>query len=294
MIVPTRDRPASLERCLAALSAQTLGAQLEVIVVDDGSIASEEVAALVARHPGARLILQNGHGPAAARNAGARASRGSFLCFTDDDCAPSPDWAERLVEKLEQGSDAAAGTTTLTRAGALADAFEFIVGAPAALPPPDGSDLSFAASNNLACTRAAFEATPFDESYPRAAGEDREWCSRLLSAGFVLRSAPAACVLHDQDLSLRRFLAHQVRYGEGAYRFRRGSDIRRPLGPPSFYADLLRRAFEKGFGVGILVGVAQVATAAGFVAAWAMAWKERGRLRRGASRSNPPADYCRS
>ena len=37
VIVPTRDRPAALERCLRALSRQTLGDALEIIVVDDGS-----------------------------------------------------------------------------------------------------------------------------------------------------------------------------------------------------------------------------------------------------------------
>jgi glycosyltransferase involved in cell wall biosynthesis len=276
VVVPTRDRPAALDRCLKALSAQTLDEELEIVVVDDGSLASADVAAVVARHPRARLTAQIGRGPAAARNAGARASEGSYLCFTDDDCAAHRNWAERLVQALEQGADAAAGTTTLTTAGALADAFELIVGAPAAVPPPDGSDLSFAASNNLACTRAAFEGTPFDESYPHAAGEDREWCARLLANGFVLRSAPAAHVLHDQELTLRRFLAHQVRYGRGAYRFRhRSRDWRRPLEPPTFYADLLRRAFAKGVGVGLLVSAAQGATVAGYAAAWARTWDQR-------------------
>ena len=211
VVVPTRDRPEALDRCLAALSAQTVEGRLEVVVVDDGSLASNEVAAVVARHPQARLIRQKGSGPGAARNTGACAAVGSILCFTDDDCTPWPDWAERLVEALEQGADAASGSTTLTRAGTLADAFELIAQAPAAVPPPDGSDLSFAASNNLACSGAAFEQTPFDESYPHAAGEDREWCARLMANGFVLRSAPAARVLHDQELTLRRFLAHQVR-----------------------------------------------------------------------------------
>lgn len=275
VVVPTRDRPAALDRCLTALSAQTPGERLEIVVVDDGSLASADVAAVVHRHPRARLIQQTGRGPAAARNAGARASRGSLLCFTDDDCVADRDWAERLAQALEQGADAAAGMTTLTTAGALAEAFQLIVEAPAAVPPPDGSDLSFAASNNLACTRVAFEATPFDESYPHAAGEDREWCARLLARGFVLRSAPAAHVLHDQELTLHRFLAHQLRYGRGAYRFRHSGGDGRPLEPPAFYADLLRRAFTKGVGVGLLVSAAQGATAAGYAAAWARTWDER-------------------
>jgi GT2 family glycosyltransferase len=204
-----------------------------------------------------------------------RAARGSFLCFTDDDCEAQPDWAERLAEALQEGADAAAGTTRLTLSGSLADAFQLIVEAPAAVPPPNGSDLSFATSNNLACTRAVFEATPFDESYPHAAGEDRDWCARLLAGGFVLRSAPAACVLHDQVLTLRGFIARQVRYGQGAYRFRRRSSDRRSLESGTFYVNLLRRAFAKRFAAGLLVIVAQGATVVGFAAGWVDSWNER-------------------
>ena len=233
---------------------------------------------MVARHPRARLVRRAGTGPASARNAGVRAARGSFLCFTDDDCEAQPDWAERLAEALQEGADAAAGTTRLTLSGSLADAFQLIVEAPAAVPPANGSDLSFATSNNLACTRAVFEATPFDESYPHAAGEDRDWCARLQANGFVLRSAPAAGVLHDQELTLRRFMAHQVRYGQGAYRFRHRSGARRPLEPPRFYSDLLQRSFAKGFRVGALVGAAQFATMLGYAIAWAKTRDERRRI----------------
>jgi glycosyltransferase involved in cell wall biosynthesis len=68
VVVPTRDRPDSLARCLEALAAQSL-AGLEVVVVDDGSVVP------VPAPPGARLVRLPGLGAAAARNAGARAER---------------------------------------------------------------------------------------------------------------------------------------------------------------------------------------------------------------------------
>jgi glycosyltransferase involved in cell wall biosynthesis len=255
VIVPTRDRPAALSACLAALDAQTVIDQLEVVVVDDGSAAENEVAAVVAGHAGFMLVRLAGTGPAAARNAGARRARGTILCFTDDDCVPATDWAEKLSEAIEAGADAVAGGT-LGVGGALADASEVISGAPAAAEP-------FAPSNNLACTRAAFEAVPFDESYRHAAAEDREWCARLVAAGYVLRSQQSARIVHRQQLTLSSFLSRQVRYGEGAYRFRKTA--RRPLEPAGFYAALVRRAFARGFTVGLLVALAQVATALGWV-----------------------------
>jgi glycosyltransferase involved in cell wall biosynthesis len=268
VVVPTRDRPLALNRCLDALAAQTVADRLEVIVVDDGSLAEEEVASIIARHRRARLIRRGSGGPAAARNAGALDAGGAFLCFTDDDCEPQRDWVEHLVTRLERGADAAAGKT-LSRGGVLAAASEITAHAPAAAQPPDGSDLAFAPTNNLACTKAAFEATPFDESYPDAAGEDRDWCARLTAAGYVLHAEPKARVIHCQELTFRRFLRQQARYGRGAFRFRRMGE-RRQFEPARFYKALLRRAFADSFPVGLLVCVAQAATATGFVHAWAV------------------------
>jgi glycosyltransferase involved in cell wall biosynthesis len=265
VIVPTRDRPAALARCLGALSTQTVAGALEMIVVDDGSQAADEVVGL---HPRARLIQATGVGPAAARNGGVRHARGAVLCFTDDDCAPHREWAARLAEALERGADAVAGTT-LNGGGELGAASEIVAHAPAAVHIGDEGRLRFAPSNNLACARTVFESIPFDESYPHAAGEDREWCARLSAAGYVLRLEPNARVVHHQNLTLGRFLRQQFRYGSGAYRFRRQSSERRPLESRSFYIALLRRAFAQSFKVGMLVCAAQFATAAGFAVEWA-------------------------
>lgn len=289
VVVPTRDRPEALENCLAALAAQTLLPRSEVVVVDDGSQASDAVARVVERVPHARLIRRDGQGPAAARNAGARAAAGTFLCFTDDDCEPATDWSERLVSRLEAGADAVAGVT-IGEGGAAAVASEIVAHAPAAVPVSDGHELAFAPSNNLACTRETFDVTPFDESFPAAAGEDREWCSRLIANGRKLSFEPKACVVHKQELTLRRFLRQQARYGRGAYRFRRRG-VNRPFEPAGFYWRLLRVGFAEGVPVGLLVSVAQAATAGGYVREW-LAERSAvslGRARRGERpRSEPP------
>lgn len=255
MVVPTRDRLTALEACLGALDGQTLAERLEVVVVDDGSVAGESVAGIVARHPNARLVRQCAAGPAAARNAGARHAGGETLCFTDDDCRPQVDWVEELMAAIEDGADAVAGRT-LSPPGALADASELISRAPTLAGEP------FAPSNNLACNRAVFEAVPFDESYHRAAAEDRDWCLRLTATGHTLRSQPTARVLHQPNLTLSSFLRRQVRYGHGAYRFRRKAE--RELEPFGFYVALVRRGFARGFTVGVLVALAQLATALGW------------------------------
>ena len=284
VIVPTRDRPQALARCLEALAAQTVVGTLEVIVVDDGSVAAQEIHETVSIHRPAQVIRGAGAGPAAARNAGVQHAHGAVVCFTDDDCVPDEEWAEQLAAALDRGADAVAGRT-LSGGGALREASEIVAQAPAAAVGHDGS-LQFAPSNNLACKRTVFEAIQFDESYPTAAGEDREWCARLIAAGYVLRLEDDARVVHHQDLTFGRFLRQQFRYGEGAHRYRRRSGERRPLEPPSFYTTLMRRAFAESFTVGFLVSVAQLATAAGFALSWTKERRDAAQL--GRRRPPPP------
>jgi GT2 family glycosyltransferase len=267
VVVPTRDRPSALNRCLSALAAQTLLDEAEVLVVDDGSLSANAVSSVVDSHPHASLVRQAAGGPAAARNTGGRAARGAILCFTDDDCAPAADWIEELEKAVQGGADVAGGKT-IASGGALSEASEFIARVPMSTTD-DGTSLTFAPSNNLACRKAVFDAYPFDESYPTAAGEDREWCMRVVSSGYTLCFVPTARVVHHQQLTLRGFLRQQTRYGRGAFRFRRLGAAPRPLNSPSFYVALVGRAFRHSFTVGLLVSVAQGATAMGFIRGWA-------------------------
>jgi glycosyltransferase involved in cell wall biosynthesis len=44
-----------------------------------------------------------------ARNAGAKLAQGQYLAFTDDDCAPTPDWLTFLAQGLEGAPQAMIG-----------------------------------------------------------------------------------------------------------------------------------------------------------------------------------------
>lgn len=68
---------------LRAVLAQTYRST-ELIVVDDGST-DGTLAAVQAIAPGARVIKKANGGVSSARNAGAAAAQGSFICFLDQD-----------------------------------------------------------------------------------------------------------------------------------------------------------------------------------------------------------------
>ncbi len=277
IIIPTRGRVEQLQDCLDALCALDYPTNLfEVIVVDDGGELSEDE--LRQRFQG-RLALrctrQEPRGPAEARNVGARLADFETLAFTDDDCRPAPDWLNVLAAQFgKKPNGAVAGRVT----NAIADSryseastalVDFVVDHDNA----DMSDARFATSNNLAVGVEPFiRLGGFDPRFTRAGGEDRDFCDRWRELGYRIRWVPEAIVSHHRTLGLQSFLRQQFGYGRGAYRFRRGRANRRQsrlvLERPSFYFRLVRwpRRSRGGWGLTILMGVAQVAVAVGFLA----------------------------
>ncbi|MDX6636477.1 MAG: hypothetical protein QOF06_2680 [Solirubrobacterales bacterium] len=244
MVVPTLGRPGALARCVAALEAQTV--QVEILVVEDGE------------H----------RGPAWARNEGVRRARGEVVCFTDDDCEPEAGWAEALARPILAGeTEVTTGPVSIGAGATAADrAWEAIVHClQVRAAAPGTASPGFAVTANLAARRPVLEGLPFDESFPAAAGEDRDWGERAARAGAAPVFVPAAAVVHRSGMRVSDFLRQQYRYGRGAARYRQSGERRRP-GSPSFYLGLLRAGFRAGLSPGLLVTAAQGATLAGIAA----------------------------
>jgi glycosyltransferase involved in cell wall biosynthesis len=244
VVVPTRDRSELLQRCLAALEKQTV--PVEIVVVED----------------------KEGRGPAWARNEGVRRAQGEVICFTDDDCAPFPGWAKVLTAPLfSEASQVSTGPVLMAQGATVADrAWAAIIAylQRQAMAPGTASP-GFVVTANLAVRRQLLERLPFDESFPAAAGEDRDWGERLTVAGVTARFVPSANVVHRSGMRVRDFLRQQYRYGRGAALYRRaGGD--RGFGSPSFYKGLIQIGFAAGAMVGVLVGVAQIGVLLGSLA----------------------------
>ncbi len=102
VVVPTRDRVDLLAPCLDSLLRKSLYPQFDVIVVDNDSVEPRTQALLHAlQAKDARLKILHKPGPfnfSALSNAGARAARGDFLVFLNNDTEiVTPDWIERLL-----------------------------------------------------------------------------------------------------------------------------------------------------------------------------------------------------
>lgn len=215
VVVPVKDRPAGLARLLAALRDEPGTAGLAVVVVDDGS--SVPVGATdgvrVVRHPAAR-------GPAAARNAGLRASATPLVAFLDSDCVPLPGWLDRLRPHLADPRLAVVAPRIVALPGGQPSwlgPYEAAVSAldmgaePAGVRP--GSAVSYVPSAALLARREAL-GSGFDETMQVAEDVDLVW--RLTGAGWRVRYEPAAQVAHEHPARTGEWLRRRAYYGTGA------------------------------------------------------------------------------
>jgi glycosyltransferase involved in cell wall biosynthesis len=106
VVVPAYNEAAHIGRLLQSLRHQDHPPR-EVIVADDGS---SDATAQIATAEGAIVLRLPHRGPAAAKNAGARAARGELLAFVDADMECGPQFLDRLVQPIADGR--AAGTFT--------------------------------------------------------------------------------------------------------------------------------------------------------------------------------------
>src|SRR5207249_4488806 len=93
VVIPTRDRPEMLTRCVAAVF-DAVGPDDEVIVVDSGS---RNAAAVAAAAQPATAIRCDLPGVCRARNAGWKAARSDIVLFADDDVRVDADWVDAFV-----------------------------------------------------------------------------------------------------------------------------------------------------------------------------------------------------
>lgn len=96
VVVVTYQSGPTLERCLAALRAQTFQ-DFETILADNGS-ADGAARSAAAADPSLRLLAFGENlGFAEANNRAAEQARGRWLALLNPDAFPEPDWLERLM-----------------------------------------------------------------------------------------------------------------------------------------------------------------------------------------------------
>ncbi|NNE90212.1 MAG: glycosyltransferase, partial [Verrucomicrobiales bacterium] len=213
VIVCTYRGSARIGECLESLENLRYP-DFEVLVVNDG--ADEAVAEIVKRFPAVRLIEIEHGGLSHARNVGAEKARGSVFAYTDDDCVVDRHWLWWIAFAFQQNPEFSC------------------VGGPNIPPPPKNFEQACVEVSpggpahvlmtdriaehvpgcNLAVRREAFiEIGGFNPIF-RTAGDDVDFCWRLMDSGFVIGFHPAAWVWHFRRFSIGAYLRQQSGYGK--------------------------------------------------------------------------------
>src|ERR1700730_10416153 len=225
VIIPTRDRFPQLVACLEALTAQDFPKEkFEVIVVNDGSRSPvpSSVSSFQNRLSLTVLSHARSSGPSVARNRGGTSGRGEFLAFTDDDCTPAPGWLARLADRLAASPNQLNGgrvINALTDNNYSAAAHVILDVVYQYYDPSKGRPHFFPTSNFALSAKNFHDMNGFDEDWPLAAAEDREFCYRWLQCDLKMTYAPEAIVYHRHALTLRSFCSLHFKYGRGAYHY---------------------------------------------------------------------------
>jgi GT2 family glycosyltransferase len=277
IIVPTYARPQRLAKCLAGLAALDYARDsYEVIVVDDGTPGGlEDVARGWRPRLNLKLIAQANAGPGAARNRGALEAAGEYLAFTDDDCVPDVRWLTVLAQAFASTpAHLLGGRVINTLDNIYSQASQDLVENICDYYDGRGGRTRLFTSNNMAVSADGFRASGgFDRGFQRAAGEDREFCDRWAANGQPSTFVRDAVVRHAHALTLTGFWRQHFQYGRGAVRYRqaRAARLREPVRfePLSFYTGLLQSPLRdarswRGCGRAAMIGVSQVANAAGY------------------------------
>lgn len=279
IVIPSRDRPDRLRKCLQSLARQTIGnSGFEIVVVDDGSREPYGVwVQQAAEGMSVRCLRLEGRGPGQARNAGVDAARGRFVALTDDDCEPAADWLERFGAALRSRPGVLAGGRTVNtlRENVFSEASQTLISYLYDYYARSGSTNRFFTSCNFAMQTDLYTACGgFDPRFRLAGGEDRDFCDRWAETGLELEYLPDAVVYHSHHLTLKGFLRQHFTYGRGAWHFRRARAERggQPVAmePREFFTGMLvwpfrQEGLKKRVTISILIGVSLGMNILGYV-----------------------------
>ena len=209
VIIAARNAERTIANCVHALTHQSYEGEIEIIVVDDGSI---DHTAKVARAAGADVLPISRSGPAVARNHGARCAQGKILLFTDADCVPDPDWIQQLVKPFSSAEVIATKGSYRTEQRSLTARFVQCEYESRYRRMRQLESIDFVDTYSAGFRAELFRSIGgFEEAFPTASVEDQEFSFRYGKLEGRMVFVPEAVVCHLHGDTLWRYFLKKVK-----------------------------------------------------------------------------------
>ncbi len=226
IVVPTFNRGPQLALTLDSLLANNTRAldSIEVIVADDGSTspAAPIVESLRVAPPFTlSTIRQANQGPAAARNAGFRASHGEIILFIDDDIITPPDMIWKHVEAHRaRPKSIICGRCFLVEPKARSPLYHYlnsIGNDPGKEKEEEFIEISIVASGQVSVERELFDGMKgvYSDNLITPAAEEFEFSHRMRRRGIRILLATRVVASHDSSVDIEAVCRQQRKYGIG-------------------------------------------------------------------------------
>ena len=197
IIIRTKNEEKWIGRCLESISSQKIGAEIEVILVDNES--TDHTIEVAKRYPVSKFINITKFLPGKALNKGIRVSTGDYIVCISAHCIPEKeDWLENMLSNFKDNSDIAgvygrqiplSFTEPIDKRDLL-----IVFGLDKRVQEKD----YFFHNANSMVPRSVWEKFPFDEQVSNI--EDRVWGKDVIGAGYKIIYEPEAAVYHHHGL----------------------------------------------------------------------------------------------
>lgn len=222
VIVPTKDQPRLIRRCLESLLEKTDYPNFEVLVVDNGTTDAKavEFLATIATHPRVSVLpYVEPFNFSAMNNFAARKARGELLLLLNNDTAVLHEqWLDEMVSHALRPDVGVVGARLLYPDGRVqhagvvlglggAPADHLFIGQTGEAPGYYGraqltQSFSAVTAACMMVRRAAyFDVGGLDESLFRVSFNDVDFCLKIRQQGWLVVWTPFATLLHEGSVS---------------------------------------------------------------------------------------------
>lgn len=220
IIIPTKDAPDLLARCLKSLYENTTYPNFEVLLVDNDTTDRGAIE-IMRRYPATRIFLPNPFNFSRANNLAAKRANGEYLVFLNNDTEIiSEQWLDHLVYYAEQPDVGAVGALLLYENGTVQHAGIVLGmrgtadhGMRGFMSKSDGYAGSLSCAREVSAVTAAcmtirkstFEQVGGFNEHFFSIYQDVDLCLRLRQRGLRIIWTPQALLLHQESLSRGKY-----------------------------------------------------------------------------------------